>query len=136
MREESRVSLVHLASRVFQDLLDPPESLVNLVTRVFLERVVLLVPLDQEVNVVSLVREEALALRVSRDQEDFQELPVLMDLRVQSDQLVLVDLWVLLVCRACLVREELLESLELKVTEVTAERKDLKVLLAKMVQEV
>lgn len=33
------------------------------------------------VNVVSLVREEALALRVSRDQEDFQELPVLMDLR-------------------------------------------------------
>jgi len=33
------------------------------------------------VNVDSLVREEALALRVSRDQGDFQELPELMDLR-------------------------------------------------------
>lgn len=33
------------------------------------------------VNVVSLVREEVLALRVSRDQGDFQELPELMDLR-------------------------------------------------------
>jgi len=33
------------------------------------------------VNVDSLVREEALALRVSRDQGDFQELPELMDQR-------------------------------------------------------
>ncbi len=130
--------------RVFQDLLDPPESLVNLVTRwgslkIFIVVVISdfkypnyaeflsflsigcswrgwcfwfhwtkseflslinktpnyywksevmchhskisLVCASLRVNVVSLVREEALALRVSRDQEDFQELPVLMDLR-------------------------------------------------------
>lgn len=136
VREENKVNLVHLASRVCLDLLEPPENLVNLVTRVFLERVVLPVPLDQEVSVVSLVREEALALRVSKDQEDFQELPEQMDPRVRLGQLVLLELKVLPVFKACLVREELLVSLELKVTEVTLERRDLKVLLVKMVQEV
>lgn len=84
---------------------------------------------------VSLVREEVLALKVFRDPGDFQEHPELMDLRVQLDQLELPVLRVLLVSRECLVREEQLVFLELKVTEVTAERKDLKVLLAKMAQE-
>lgn len=135
VREENKDSLVLLASRVCQVLLGPPESRVNQVTRVFLERLVLLVSLDQEVNVVSLVREEVLALRVSRDPGDFQEHPELMDPRVLLDLQELSVLRVLPVCRECLVREELLESLELKVTEVTVERKDLKVLLAKMALE-
>lgn len=82
-REASKDSLVLLDSRVCPDLLDHLERAANLVTRVFPERVVPLVLLDQEVSVDSLVREEVLGLRVSRDQEDFLELQELMDLRVR-----------------------------------------------------
>lgn len=49
---------------------------------------------------------------------------------------MLVVLRDLLVCRECLVREEHLVSLDQRVTEVTVERRDLRELLAKMVQEV
>lgn len=49
---------------------------------------------------------------------------------------MLLVLRVLLDCRVCLVREEHLVSLDLRVIEVTVERRDLRELLAKMVQEV
>lgn len=49
---------------------------------------------------------------------------------------MLVVLRDLLACRECLVREDHLVSLDLRVIEVTMERRDLRELLAKMVQEV
>lgn len=85
---------------------------------------------------VSQVREEVLEPQVFKDPEDFLELLELMDPRVRLDQLVPAVHRVLLVCRACLAKEEVLVSLDLRVTGVTLERKDQRELLAKMVHEV
>lgn len=135
-REESKDSLDLLASRVCLDHLVPQERLENPETRVSLERVELLVLLDQEVSVVSLVRGVVLDLRVYRDLVDFLGHLDLMDPREPLDQLVLLDLRDPPVCRVCLEREELVVSQEQRETEVTTDRKDLKELLERTVVEV
>lgn len=135
-KEENKDSPDLLASRVFLDQLVPLVRVENLETRVFLERAELLVLLDPEVNVVSLVRGVVLELRVFRDLVDFLEHLDLMDLRELLDQLVLPDLRDPLVCRACPEREELVASQDPRETEVTTDRKDLRELLERTVLEV
>ncbi|KAK2851665.1 hypothetical protein Q5P01_007941 [Channa striata] len=135
-REENKDSLDPLASRDFLDLLVPQERLENLEIRVFLERPELLVLLDLEVNVASLVRGVVLELRVFRDHVDFLEHPEPMGQREPLAQLVLPDLRDPPASRVCLEREELVESQDLRETEVTMVRRDLRELLERMVQEV
>lgn len=135
-REESKDSLDLLASRVCLDHPDPQERLENLETRVFLERVGLLVLLDPEVSVVSLVREVVLDLRVFRALEDFLELLEVMDPREQLDQLVLLDPRDPQACRVCPEREELVASQGPRETEVIMEQRDLRAHLERMELEV
>jgi len=135
-REESKDSLDLLVSRVCPDLLDLPERVASLETREFLVRLELLVLPDPEVSVVSLVRGAELDLRVCRDLVVFLERPELMDLRVPSGLLVLPEPKDLLVCRECLAREGLAESLELRETEVTTVRRDPREHQERMVVEV
>jgi len=135
-REESKDSLDLLASRVCLDHLVPQERLENLEIRVFLERAELLVLLDQEVNVVSLVRGVVLELRVFRDLVDFLEHPEVMDPRELLDQLVLLDPRDPPVCRVCPERGELVASQDPKETEVTADQRGLRELLERTVLEV
>lgn len=135
-REESKDSLDPLASRVCLDHLVPQERLENLETRVCPERAELLVPLDLEVNVVSLVRGVVLELRVFRDLVDFLEHPEVMGPREPLDQLVLLDPRDPPACRACPEKEEPVASQDPRETEVTMERKDLRELLERTVLEV
>lgn len=135
-REESKGSLDLLASRVSPDHLGPQEREGNLVTRVFPARVVLLVPLDPEVSVVSLERGEEPDLRVFRDLVDFLVLPEPMDPRELLDLLVVLEPRDLPACKVCQEREELVAFPGPRVTEVTMERRDLRVLLARTGQEV
>lgn len=125
-----------LASRVCLDPLELLEKLESLETRVFLERAECLELLDQEVSVVSLVRGVELDLRVCKDLVDFLEHPELMDQRELLARLVVLVPRAPLVCRACLEREELVASPDLKETEVTMVQRDLRELLERMVQEV
>lgn len=131
-RGENKDSLDLLASRVFLDQLGPQERVASQVTRVFLGRVELLVLLDPEVSVVSLVRGVELDLRVCRDLVDFLELPELMDLREPLGHQVLLVPRDLQAFRECPEREELVVSPDLRETEVTMARKDLRVLLERM----
>lgn len=135
-REENKDSLVLQVSRVYLDLLVPLEREASLETRVFLERVGLLVLPDPEENVVSPEREELPALRVCRDLEVCLELPEPTGPREPSDLVVLLELRDPPACRVCLEREEVLAFPDPKETEVILERKDPKVLPAKMVVEV
>lgn len=135
-REESKDSLDPPVSRVFLDLQDPQESQANPASRVFPEREEFLGLLDPEASVVSLVRGVVLDPRVFRDPADFLVPPEPMDPRELLDQLVLSEARDPPACRECLEREELVASLELRETEVTMERRDLRDLLARMVQEV
>lgn len=135
-RGANKDSLDHLASRVFLDQLDPQERVASQVTRVFLGRVELLVQLDPEASVVSLVRGVELDLRVCRDLVDFLELPELMDLREPLGHQVLLVPRDPQAFRECPEREELVVSPDLRETEVTMARKDLRVLPERMVPEV
>ncbi|KAI1899987.1 hypothetical protein AGOR_G00067580 [Albula goreensis] len=135
-REESKDSPDPPASRVCPDPQAPLVREVNPVTRVFLVRLEQLVLLDPEASVVSLAREEELGPRACRDPAAFPELQELTDPRELSAQAAVLELRVLPVFRACLVREELPEFPDPRVTEVTMERKDQRVLLAKMEPEV
>lgn len=125
-----------LASRGCLDLLELLESLESLEIRDFLERAELLVLLELEASVVSQVRGAELDLRVCRDLVDFLEQLELMDPREQLGLLALKVPRALLVCRACLEREELVASPDLKETEVTMVQRDLRELLERMVLEV
>lgn len=135
-RGANKDSLDLLASRVFLDQLDPQERVASQVTRVFLGRVELLVLLDPEASVVSLVRGVELDLRVCRDLVDFLELPELMDLREPLGHQVLLVPRDPQAFRECPEREELVVSPDLRETEVTMARKDLRVLPERMVPEV
>lgn len=135
-REESKDSPDLLASRVCPDHLVPQERLESPVTREFLERVEFLVLLDPEESVVSLVNGVVLELRVFRDLVDFLEHPELMDPREPSDQMVLQGPRDPQACRVCPEREELVASLEPRETEVTMDRRDLRALPERTVQEV
>lgn len=135
-REESKASLDLLDSRACLDPQVPLVRLANLETRVFPEKVVLLVLLVREVNVVSLVREVVLDLRVFRDLVDFLGHPEVMDPRVLLDLLEPQDLRDPQVCRACPEREVREAFLDPKETEETTARRDLRELLERMVQEV
>lgn len=135
-RGESKDRLDLLASRVFLDPLEQLERLENLETRVFLERAELLVLLEREARGVSLVRGVEPGLRVCRDLVDFLEQLELMDLRELLARPELRVHRAPLVCRACLEREELVASQDLKETEVTTVRRDLRELLERMVLEV
>lgn len=135
-REESRDSPDPPASR---DCPDPPAPLVrvaNPVMLVFLERVALLALLDPEESVASQVREAVLGLRVCRDPVVSPELQELTDPRVPLDHLVPPVPRDPPDCRECQEREGLVALVDPRETEVTMARKDLRVLLAKMVQEV
>lgn len=135
-RGANKDSLDLLASRVFLDQLDPQERVASQVTRVFLGRVELLVLLDPEASVVSLVRGVELDLRVCRDLVDFLEPPELMDLREPLGHQVLLVPRDPQAFRECPEREELVVSPDLRETEVTMARKDLRVLPERMVPEV
>lgn len=135
-KEENRVSLDLLDSRGCPDPLVPLVKEVNLVTRVYQEKQVLLGPQDLGVSVGSQEREEVQDQQASRGPVGFQEHLDLMDQRVLLALLVFQVLRGHRVCRECLEREEHLGFLDQKVTEETTVRKDLKVLLEKMVQEV
>lgn len=135
-REESKDSLDLLASRVCLDLVVLLERLENPETRVFLERAELLVLLEPEVSVVSLVRGVVLDLRVFRDLVDFLEHPEVMDPRELLDLLAPLDPKDPLACRECQEREELVASQEPKETEVIMDRRDLRELLERTVLEV
>lgn len=82
------------------------------------------------------MRGAELDLRVCRDLVDFLEHLELMDPRELLARLVVQVPRVPLVCRACLEREELVVSQDLKETEVTTVQRDLRELLEKMVLEV
>lgn len=136
VKEVNRVSPVLQVSRVCPDPQAPLVREVNLVTRVFQEKPAPLEPQDLEVSVVSQEREEVQDQLAFRGLVVFQEHQELMGPRVVLGQLVFLALRVLQVCRECLVKGERLEFQDQRVTEVTLVRKDLKVLLVKMVQEV
>lgn len=135
-REESRVNQDHQASRVCPDPLVPLVKEVNLVIRVFQERLEAQGPLDPEVSVVSQEREEVRGHRASRGLVVYQELQEPTDPRVASVRRELLVLRGLRDCRGCLEREGPLGFLDQRVTEVTMVRKDLKELLGKMAEEV
>lgn len=135
-REESKDSLDLLDSRVCLDHLVPLERLENLETKVSLEREELLVLLDLEVSVVSLVRGVVLEHKVFRDLVDFLEHLEVMDPRELLDQLVLLDPRDPQACRVCPEREEPVVSLDPRETEVTMEQRDLRALPERTVLEV
>ncbi|CAL8250632.1 unnamed protein product [Arctogadus glacialis] len=135
-REESKDSPDPPVSRVFPDLQAPQESQANLASRVLMERPEFLGLLDPEASVVSLERGVVLDPRVFRDPADFLVPPELMDPREPSGQLVLSEARDPPACRECPEREEQGASPVPRETEVTMERRDLRDLLARMVQGV
>lgn len=134
-REESKDSPDLLASRVCPDLLAPLVRVASLVMLVFLERVARLALLDPEESVVSQEREAALGLRVCRDPVVFLELPERTAPRVPLDQLAQAVPRDPPACRECPEREDPAASQDLRETEVTMVRRDLKEPLAKTVEE-
>ncbi|KAG7269269.1 hypothetical protein CRUP_024896 [Coryphaenoides rupestris] len=132
-REESKGSPDPPASRVFLELPDLQESQANLVIRVFPERAELLVLLDPEASVVSLVRGVVLDPRVFRDPVDFRVPPEPMDPRALLDQPVLSEARDPPACRECQEREELVASPEPRETEVKPDLLDQAVLLVLVV---
>lgn len=136
VREESRDSLVPMVSRVYLDLLAHLVREANLETWVFLERLELPVPLDPEASEDSLEREVQLDLRDFRDPGVCLELLERTGPKEPLDPVVAQELRDLLVCKACLEREEVLAFLDPRETGVMWERKGLRVLLGKTVLEV
>lgn len=134
-REESRDSLVPMVSRVYLDL---PVLLVreaNPETWVFQERLELPVPLDPEASEDSPEREVQLDLRACREPVVYLELLERTGPREPLDPLVVEELRDPLACKVCLEREEVLAFPALRETGVMWERKDPRVLLVKTVLE-
>lgn len=135
-REESRDSLVLMVSRVYLDLLVLLVKEANPETWVFLEKLELPVPLDPEASEGSLEREGQLDLRVCRGPGVCLELLEPTGPREPLDRVVPEELRDPPVCKACLEREEVLAFPDPRETGETWETKDLRVLPVKTVLEV
>ncbi|XP_013925369.1 PREDICTED: uncharacterized protein LOC106551746 [Thamnophis sirtalis] len=135
-REVNKVPLDHLDSKDFQDPQALQVKVEKQVTKVFLEKLVLLVLLVPEVNVASQENADLQVPKVWVVLEGFPEPLVLMDPRVQLALLGLLEPKAPQACRECLVREELEVFLDQRETGVMLVRKAQKVLLAKMAAEV